>query len=333
MKPKIKKLLPTTAIFLSILAIIFIFVSVKKNAVPTTISPAKLTLPKQYKGQYSVELDVKQNDFQYIKELPILEIEKTTISTNKAQEIAEALKFSGSPVTINDPIDGPTYFWKNEKGTLFIYPRENKVKYTQNNDDYIINKQLSDEAIISLAITFLEENKIVEKGSLTTYHIKFLKKNSLLEGFIETTKNDASVYETEFVFKESGYEILELSSIEPSVLVDINKDGTIAFLQSKTPGDIKKSLTNYQLKDFQEIKGSIGAAVLVSILGQYLSISALPEKLVQKISVNKIEIAYLKESSNSIFLQPVYKLSGDAYLSDPPNKVPAVLYLPAIKEN
>lgn len=333
MNSKIKKIIAVITIFLSVLAVIFIFISVKKNTPAPTINPIKPSLSQKYKGQYSIEFDVNQKDFQYIDKLPLLEIEKSIMPDSKAREIAESLKFSGSPISVNDQIDGLTYFWKNEKATLFVYPKQNEIKYTLSNDNYVIDKQLSDKAIVSLAMNFLEENKIVEKNSLSSYRVKFLKKNPSLEGFVETTKTDSSIYEVEFVFQKAGYEIVEPSSIEPLILVDVTKGGTVSFVRFKTLGTITTSLTEYRLKDFKEIEGSIKTAVLISVLGQYLSLSDLPDKLIQKVTINKIELAYLHESASSVFLQPVYKLSGEADISSSPNKVPAVLYLPAIKEN
>jgi hypothetical protein len=330
---KYKKYILLFLALLTVAAIGYIIISVKEKPVtPTTVS-IKPRLTQEYKGQYLLEIGFDEKQFKYVEKLPFVEITKTVMPNQKAQEIATALGFTGSPTSVKDAIDGPTLFWNNGKATLFIYPDRNKVTYSSSRDVFAIDKQMSDENIRLTALNFLEENKIVEKGSLTVTNLEFLKKNTSQEGYVGSTKSEASLYRVDFTPAEAGYEIVSATLITPPVFVLMTKDGIISSFQSVLPGAARTLPVEYRLKNYDEMQNSTKDAVLISVLGQYSPLSNLSENLIQKITVNQVSLAYLQETINSTVLIPIYKLSGEASVSNSPNNVPVVLYLSAVADN
>ena len=247
--------------------------------------------------------------------------------------MAKKLGFLQDPIIINDPLDGTTFFWKNDKTTLFGYTKSRKLRYSSTSFSPTANKQLSDSAILNSAQKFLSENNILKDGSFQTQGVIFQERDSVGEGFKQTAREKAELYQVNVLPKVANYEILAPDSTEPASFLQINLDGSIYAFQVSFLPDLKQGSTEYKLKNFKEISDSLDQAVLIETRNQSSALTDLPENTVEKIEITKIEVAYLADSSNPTLFQPIFKLSGLATLSGLSLPSPAVLYLPAIFEN
>lgn len=292
-------------------------------------------LIQNYKGKFTTTLSVDKNQFNFPEKLPFLEFESppSPLDENFARSVAGKLSFSGEPTKVEDSLDGTTYFWKSDKGTLFIYSRSRKIRYGSGTFTPGINKQLSNAAISATVREFIINNGLLDKDSFQTGTIRFLEEFPDGEGFRETTKEKAVLYQVSILPKTVDYELISPSSVEPASYIQIKQGGSIYSFQISIFPALKNGATEYKLKNYNEVKSSLSEACLIELREFTAPLSDLPTDSIQNIEVNKIEIAYLIESSKSTSFQPVYKLSGEATLKDSGNKAMATLYLPAISEN
>ncbi len=335
MKFKIKKGLIITLVLVSIVSVIYLLSLSKNKQKLPFIAPPKPELVQNYKGKFTITLSVDQNLFNFPEKLPFLKFDSASppLSESFAREVAGNLGFSGESAKVEDSLDGTTYFWKGSKGTLFVYSRSRKIRYGSGTFTPETNKQLSDAAISAAAEEFIINNNILGKDTFQIVSIKFLGTIPNGEGYRETTKEKAILYQASILPKNVDYELISPSSVEPASYVQIKQDGSIYSLQISVFPALKNGETQYKLKSYNEVKSSLNDATLIELRKETALLSDLPTDLIQNIDINKIEIAYLIESSKSTSFQPIYKLSGEATLKDSNNKAVATLYLPAISEN
>lgn len=335
MKLKTKTVLIITLILISVVSVFYLLsLSKNKQNVPT-ISPSKPTLIQNYKGKFTITLSVDKDQFNFPEKLPFLEFEFSPSPLDKsfALSVAGKLGFAGEPTKVEDSLDGTTYFWKSDKGTLFVYSRSRKIRYGSGTFTAGVNKQLSDAAISATVREFIINSGLLDKDSFQTGAIRFLEEFPDGEGFRETTKETAVLYQVSILPKTVDYELISPSSVEPASYVQIKQDGSVYSFQITIFPAFKNGATEYNLKNYNEVKSSLSEAVLIELRVLTALLSDLPVDSIQNIEVNKIEIAYLIESSKATSFQPIYKLSGEATLKDSGNKAMATLYLPAISEN
>ncbi len=335
MKLKIKAVLIITLILISVVSVFYLFSLSKNTRRAPTIIPIKPTLIQNYKGKFTIALSVDKSQFNFPEKLPFLEFESSIspLSESFARGAAGKLSFPDEPTKVEDSLDGTTYFWKSDKGTLFIYSESRKIRYGSGTFTPGINKQLSDVAISTTVREFIINNGPLDKDSFQTGDIRFLEKIPDGEGFRETTKERAVLYQVSVLPKTVDYELISPSSVEPASYFQIKQDGSIYSFQISIFPALKNGATEYKLKNYNELKSSLSEAYLIELRELTTLLSDLPVDSIQNIEVNKIEIAYLIESSKATSFQPVYKLSGETTLKDSVNKVMATFYLPAISEN
>lgn len=335
MKMKIKKILLITLVLISIVSAFYLLNLSKSTRRPPTFIPAKPTLVQNYKGKFTITLSVDKNQFNFPEKLPFLEFESSPSPLNEsfAKEVADNLGFVGEPTKVEDSLDGTTYFWKSDKGTLFTYSRSRKIRYGSGTFTPGINKQLSDTAISATAQEFIVNNGLLAKDSFQIGDTRFLGQFPEGEGFRETTKEKALLCQVSILPKNVDYELISPSSVEPASYIQIKQDGSIYSFQISIFPALRNGATEYKLKNYNEVKSSLSEAYLIELRRSTAFLSDLPIDLIQNIEVSKIEVAYLIESPKSTSFQPVYKLSGEATLKDSSPKAAATLYLPAISDN
>lgn len=335
MKLKIKKALIITLVLISVISAFYLLSLSKKTQKLPAIIPAKPTLIQNYKGKFTITSSVDKNQFNFPEKLPLLEFESSPslLDESFARSVAGKLGFASEPTKVEDTLDGTTFFWKINKATLFIYSGSRKIRYGSGPFVPGINKQLSDTAISSTVREFIANNGLLDKDSFQIGAIRFLERIPDGEGFRETTKERAVLYQVSILPKTVDFEFISASSVEPASYLQIKQDGSIYSFQITFFPALRNGATEYKLKNYNEVKSSLSEAYLIELRRLTALLSDLPVDLIQNIEVNKIEIAYLIESSKSTSFQPVYKLSGEATLKDSGNKAVATLYLPAISEN
>lgn len=335
MKLKTKTVLIITLILISVVSVFYLLGLSKNKQIIPSISPSKPTLIQNYKGKFTITFSVGKNQFNFPEKLPFLESESSPslLDEGFARSVAGNLDFVGEPTKVEDTFDGTTYFWKSGKDTLFVYSRSRKIRYGSGTFTAGVNKQLSDAAISATVREFIINNEPLDKDSFQTGAIRFLEKIPDGEGFRETAKEKAILYQVSILPKTVGYELISPSSVEPASYVQIKQDGSVYSFQITVFPAFKNGATEYRLKNYNEVMSSLNDATLIELRKETVLLSDLPVDSIQNIEVNKIEIAYLIESSKTTSFQPIYKLSGEATLKDSGNKVMATLYLPAISEN
>jgi len=334
MRLKTKTVLIIILVLISIISVFYLLsLSKNKQNVPA-VSPPKPALVQNYKGKFMITLSVEKNEFTFPEKLPFLEFESSPSPLNEsfARNVAAKLGFAGEPTKVEDSLDGTTYFWKSDKGTLFVYSRSQKIRGGFGSFTPGINKQLSDAAISATAQEFIINNGLLDKDFFQTGAIKFLGQFPGGEGFREITKEKAVLYQVSILPKTVNYELISLSSVEPVSYVQIKQDGSTYSFQISIFPALKNGATEYKLKDYDELESSLNEACLIELRRSTVLLSDLPVDLIQNIEVNKIEIAYLMEFSKATSFQPIYKLSGEAMLKDSNDKAVATLYLPAFSE-
>jgi hypothetical protein len=317
-------------VFLSLMSLIYIFVIINKDTENTTTGITKPKLVSQYKGKYSLVFSVDRDHFNFPEKLPLLGVSssKKPIEEASAKNIALNLGFLGDPTTIDDSIDGICYFWKNDVATLFVFSASGVIRYDTRSFSESPNKQLSDAEMSSVVEKFITNNNLLDDVLFQIGKIKYLKQIPNGEGYQETDKKTAVLFEISILPKTTDYEFISISSTQPSSYVLLKQDGSISSFQITLFSDINKGLIEYNLKNYDEVTRSIGEAVLIELSGDTRLLSDVSPGLISNIEISKIEIAYLMEE-NKTSMQPVYKLTGEATLSNSNYKYIATLYPPA----
>jgi len=330
-----KKVLFIVLIALSVISIAYIFLITKKSNKPSSILNTP-ELTQKYKGKYSITTTLIKDQFNFPNKLPLLETttSSTIITEGWAKEVASNLGFNGDPTVFDDTFDGTTFFWKNDVATLFAYSKSGKFKYSSNVFSAGINKQLSDTTFLDVAQKLISDNKILDDSFFQTGNVKYLKQITNGEGFdLETNRANAVLFQVSILPKNVEYEFVSASSIEPNSYVQLKQDGTLYSFLITNPPIIQKGFTEYNLKNFDEVVASLESAVLIELREETQLLSDVSSTLIQNIEIDKIEIAYLVGSTTAETFQPVYKLSGNATLSNFQDKYRATLYLPAFTTN
>lgn len=312
----------------------FVFLKNKNNALKENLSVPKTEIEKKYKDKITITLSLEEKDFNFPEKLPLLEIKnQTELDENFAKKIANNLGFPDNFSKINDPIDGKTYFWNNDKATLFVYTKTRKIKYDSKDKILSVNKQIQKEEIPILAKNFLIEKEILNEDSFKIGEVKFLKESNKIEGYEETNKESATLYQVNILPKESNYEIITTDYTTNSSYIQIRTDGTIYALQITFLPLLSKTTSEYKIKNYNEVKESLDEAVLIEMKNNsYHILSDLPANFFKNTEINKIELAYLMEPNKSTYLTPVFKLLGKTSTNDLEKENEVVFYLPAISK-
>ena len=292
--------------------------------------PITPNLVQTYKGNIPISLDITEDQFRYIPSLPFLNIVNKNINEDYPTNIASFLGFTLAPTVISDPIDGLTYFWKNDNSTFFAYTKSSKIRYSSGRSLVVQNKQLSESVVKAIVNKFITDSGITKTDSFSLGDVQYLKEGSLNEGFIKTTSNDFSIFQINILPKSTEYEIISPTSTENTNYIQLTKDGEVYSFQFVVFDDIQKGVTEYSLKNFKEINNSVSDSVLISLGGEETPMQELPTNYIKSVVIDQIDIAYLLDSALSTNIQPVYKLTGTATISNT-SKVQAILYLPALK--
>jgi len=318
---------------LAVLLLIFIlFIKKDKKSEEKQILPNTPSITKNYKGQLSFNIKLPEKDFNFPKELPLIETVKKEIPKESIFAIANKLGFLGEPVSANDVIDGQTYFWKNEDLTLFAFPNTGVIRFNSERSKQVIDKQLSENEIVEISEKFFYDNGFTEKGSLKVKEIKYLKEDIKSEIFLESKKENSIIYECIFNPVILDYEINTYWTDQPLIYVRILKDGTVYSAQYTNLAQIQKGTTFYKIMDFAEFQENIQKSTLISVKNAQLTLSDLNINSISQIDVNKINIIYLQDASSSLYLQPVFLIEGTTSIIGYGNNIEVTLYLPAISQ-
>lgn len=329
-----KRLLIIILAVASLVSIVFVIVAVDKKSTSNKIPAEKPVLEQKYKGSYAIKISTGASQFNFPKELPLLEVESSNspLSQDRAKKIASNLGFLGDPTILDDTIDGSTYFWTTDSSVLFVYANSGKIRFETGEPLLGINRQYTDTEILAIANNFLAKTGVYDDLPYHLGTIKYLQKIPNGEGLQATSKQKAILYQIGILPETTDYEIVSTSFVEPLSFIQLRQDGSVYMFQSVLFPKLQNSGTKYKLKSYDDIKNSLDEAVLVELRGNAELLTDMPTNLINSININNIEIAYLIETNNSTIYQPIYKLTGEATLNNSQDKYFATLYLQAISK-
>lgn len=289
-------------------------------------------IPNQYKGDLPLQSSIDEKEFNFPKKAPLLSFSFSEISKEESQKIADKLGFSGEPLSVNDFREGVKYIWSNETFFLVVTPKTATLKYGLNNlIPTVTDEKLGDESLANIAIDFLSQAGLASKDDIKSSTVTFLKESLQGEGFQETDRESTEVFQINFVYNVSDFDILTLNSSEPLIFVQIQRDGSIFKAQVTRLKDILKTEDQYALKNYEDVQNSLDQAVLMDLINAYISIPDLSKTDIENIDLEEVKLAYLFESPQTKTLQPIYVLKGRVKISGYQDDIEAILYMPALK--
>lgn len=331
-----KKILSLVAIFLIILVFLgFLFLR-RKPAPPEPKLPTQSFIPTPYlpdhtKGELRIEAVFDKKDFSFPEStFAVLSKPLPPLSESEVLEIANKMGFGKNYITSNDIRRGKTYIWRGGGKALTVYSKINRVVYNSEVSFPTSNKQLTNKALIKIAEDFLTGSSLVEEGALNFSFFTFIDIN--LEEIRPVPKKEATAYRVNFSPVESDIKLVEFDPFKSPISVWIAPDGTVFKAEVASLGQTTFSSEQFALKNYEEFISSISDAVIMSLDDGNLFMGDLPRGSVRKVTINKVELAYLVDSPNSKIYQPIFFLQGIATISGLAEPVNAVLYLPAIKK-
>ncbi len=315
-----------------VVALLIFFSTTKRKEAPQPSTPIPLpTISPQYGGKYKVSISFGEKDFNFPDKESLIERRPVSFSENKIKQIAIALGFASEPTIANDVFDGKTYLYESDAASFTAYVGGAKADYTLVESVQPINKQLSNEALVDIALNFIYSNGFAEKDSLAFSFFSYIRAEAGESQYV-SAKDGADVYQVNLSPKAYGYPVITLNPQASPVYVQILPDGTVYSAHFSELGTLTKTPTTYTLKNYQELVSSANKAVLVSLGGGDINLPDLKTGSVGDISITKASLAYLLDTSKTQTLQPVFLLEGSTTFEGTPN-TKAVLYLPAISGN
>lgn len=309
--------------------IVFLFLSQKREQAPSP-PPPRPQIPTFVSGTLPITLKLTEKDFNIPGQASTLSYLLEIITLEKAKEIAQSLGFATEVTEFDDLNEGKKYYWTTDREFLIITPTTGKVKYGINATEVpsVGNKNLSDNEISNIAEVFLES--FLSETDLKNTLISPLRKNSFSEGFSQTTKSNAELFQANFTYDISDFEILTIDPSFPLMFARILPDGSVYSAEAVLFTSLAASQAKFTLKNFTDFSNSLSEASLITLTNDYLNISDLTIQDIKSIEIDEVTLVYLLDQYSSKILQPVFLLEGDvSVIGSSANR--AILYMPATK--
>lgn len=324
-------------IFLAFIAslLLGIFLIQKNKTLKVTPGEEKLLLlpyPKFQEYQLKIPLDYNdllKNFPELTQEEIVYEIENPFFSEQEAVKIAENFGFKNNP-EFKDYNNKIYYEWDDSQKNLTINLTEGKIDFTNKNPNL-------ETSLISLPdisrVDSIIKSILEEMGLLPEEKINLLiKGKSYLKLFgyeYGTTTNPQEAFGIQVNIQ---YELEKIRLLENDIIILIGDKNDILKLSYQSLFKKIKVLDSYLLKDKEEIIRELKSSSLINyfkIINGY-ELSTDPQDI-KNISLEKIELVYLKTETPQSYLQPIFFINGQAVLND--GRVAEVgVYLPAIKD-
>lgn len=316
-------------LFVVVLAIVLSLV--RKSQKPKEVLPPVPNIQSDFKGTPKIIFDVDESKVSIPQETEILYVQFVPLLQESVKNLAKNLGLTYDPIISEDVINGTVYIWSGSTGSLTVTPKLRSVYYISNKNLENLNTELDDAKISETAKNFITSNFNLSADDIKETAIKYLKNNPLTGGYSETDKQNALVYQAEFNYVNADYQIVNMGSSQPLILVRMLKNGDIYDSQLTLLGKISKSAQKYPLKSLSDIKSNSDKAVVIEINNVYTTLDSFAKNDIDSITIYSIEYAYLLEKPDSTILTPVYLLKATGKSKSYPQDLVFVLYLPALK--
>lgn len=329
MVSKYKKLAILAGVFV-FGALVFFLLRQSKVPVEQDTKISDPSLPNSFGNNFPLTTTISSTSFNFPKELPLIGFKLKQIDLSFAQDIAKRLGIPGAPNVVNDVNEGQKYIWGSQEGFLFITPAKGSISYGLANvsPPETANKQLNDDDIKKAALTFLTDKIQIPSNLIQFESIEYLVENPTTEGFADTTKQNASVYQVNFTLAASGYPVLSIVPGKPITNVRILPDGSIFSAEVAIYESIEIG-NNLPILTFDEFSKRLPEANLVSFT-ERVDVTDNVIKTIRNISVEAVSLVYLFDGKNLDYLQPVFLLEGIVQ-TNTTQILHAQLYLPALQ--
>lgn len=302
----------------------------KKIEVPQPNVPSKPAFPKYLSEPIAISTSLSSADFVFPEKMPLVLVQKSPPLTEGEVIVqAERANFSKVNYLITEDVSrGTVYIFRDNSRSLSFYSKTNETVYVSGLELSSKSNSLTDESLIKIAEDFLQETFLLESKSLFFSSIIYLNKNE--EHSEVVTRSEANMFKVNFSPIELGIKLVENDPLSSGISVWINKGGDILKAEIKKQTSTVFSTENILIKNYEEFTKTLSSSTLVNLADGNIFPKDLSKGSIKNINVDKVEIAYYKESSEVLFYQPVFVLSGTATV-EKLGSIPAILYLPAAK--
>lgn len=304
----------------------------KEETTPTANIPVP-QITNFVKGSFVIESNIIQEDFNFPDSASFLELEPA--KPWEESEILNIAKNAGfnekDYITSKDIKRGITYIFKGQGETLTVYSRTNQISYVKEGEQAIINKQLTNDAIIQIAKDFLNDKSLSDNNKLSFSFITFMKIGPAIEHVEIVPKEEATVYVVNFVPVDSDIKLVDFNPFTSMINVWVLPDGSVTKAEIINSANTSFTEEKYPLKDYSDFVNSVQNATMVNLDDGNVFMGDLSSGSVEKVTIEKIELAYFRQNNTSNIYQPIFLLNASAELTGYEEPVNAVLYLPAIK--
>lgn len=328
----LKKYLLIVLVIVAIGSVVYIFFASRQQENISTSTPKKPSIPSSITGTLPLEMSIKKSDFNFPNELPIISLTPKEINKSNIEAIAAKLGMGTELNEFEDVNDGLKYYKSTDNYFFVATPKTSVVKYGMVTIALPVtaDKKISDEGLVKIATDFLTQNGFYNESQIEAQPVLYLKTTPTNEGVIETGRSSAQLFQVGFTFKSSRYEILTDYSQGQQIYAQILPDGTIYNSETLLIEEVKEGITNYPLKTYEDLVGSLDEAKLISLSGDYISPSDLTIKDVLSLKIEKVRLVYFLEKEKNDLLQPIFVFDGPAQVSGSLADS-ATIYLPAFK--
>jgi hypothetical protein len=328
-------------ISLIVLGLVVCFLFLKKKPKTTPSTPQMITPPEitnYFKEGLPIKVEVKSSEFNFPEKLPYLKQNTITPLTGEQSVlIATNLGFTKDPLKFTDVKNGEVNIWNSDNYSLMIYPKIRKIKLVPASDPRekiasAINKQFSDQEYLSLASDFFNQKISLDNSNISFSNYVYLKVESGLELYKETAKENAQITQLNFSQSSSKYPIMILNAQDSQIIIQFLRNGEVLNFEASLLTNLTSGEIEYRLKKYDEFTKTANESILVSLNDSNVNLPDLNSKSISEIIVSEVKLVYLLDKPNTDFFQPVFLLKGAATVQGFPDKVSALLYLPAFSK-
>jgi hypothetical protein len=338
MKTHYKKIFVILLLFLVVGVGIYLQI-VKRGGEKRVLPIPTPSINTEVKQKPIIELTLTEKDFQFPKNLPLLNKTKfSALDDSFAKQLGKRLGFDSEPIEAKDTRYGKIFIWNSTEASLIINPVLRKLSYYETSTsplDYnsVVNKQLTDNDLILIASDFLINKVGLEKDDFEFANFIYFEQGENIEGLKQTSKEKAQVTQINFSPKFENLPILTQNPLESIIITQILKDGSIPVVEVTLLESINQGHTLYKLKGFEEFVNSLSQAKVVSLNDGNFNPEDLAKDAIKKAVIKKVTIAYLLDNIKNETLQPVYVLEGTATVIGFNQNVNIIMYLPAFSQS
>jgi len=324
---------PASLLMLIIVFSILFIVNKRGDSNKTTENIPSPVITSTFRSTSDMVLDLNTAP-QLPESLPLIMVEKSSLSNIENYSIAKNLGFIETPMITRDIRYGDIYIWKNNDYSLTINPKLSQYHLFSFTDLFTVNtmQELEEKDYLDKSNKFLNTLQPLNINALEINKIQYLSLAKPTGKFSVSNKDDFIIFEITYQLNSLNYTIVDQISPGTTGYLRLLKNGEVYEFFTTNISDVKVLEEKHKIKNLKEIEDSLDRAYVVSVDGYYGATSDLPKSDVASIFINSIEIVYLIDNNKQNLFQPVFLMKGKGYSKTLERDVFPTLYLPAYSE-